>query len=743
MTEKGNPAVLDHDGARNEAASLAIIQEVVGDADWQDDYPDGGLTSDHDLPPEWLVDDEPPAVGHDAESELTQDEIVRTVTTQYLDDLRAHSPEDRPSPARAASELLGKVNATIAETKKRFRGATIRKLSGITSRQGAELACIYNHLVLVEGAERSGRDTALMVMYDEDDRRWVSVSDTSSRLTRWLRDLHYLTGEKWLKETVAAVRDLVPMKRLSATRDEMYFANCIYNYATKERREYSPDTVFLSRMSVALPETEPELPVIRHGRQRLGCTSAKTCNTYGCCVWDPKSWMEETMGSEELANAMWHVTGAALRPAVVWRKAVLLEGEGQNGKGTVIVMIRNVVGSENTSSVDLGAFGSDFGLEDLIGKQVNLSDESDTEDFLKRSAKLKQITSLDPVQINRKGKSVIMYTPRIFLVFSLNKLPLFGDKSTAMYDRLYRVPFNQRFTDDGMKMPEIKDDYLERPEVLEWVAYYVTVTLPAYYRLPVTKAITAASEDLRESTDNTVAWWAEMGEEFRGEFIPFDVAYHLYRAWMRAHRPSSHPVNLTSEWMNKLAALAEDKWLDRRHDGPRRERVKYQIHMWFLDLHGTNPEDARLLENYVSREEIGSGDRLRTIYHGPVELAAWRYGEAQVSGRHFTRPTRVTGLVRRITWEAVEASSRKRADLALKNIRIAANHWDSSLIGVATYLTAVANSGQSMPPAPSEDFPESMLRKQSKSEVASRQLASGERPDDGALHTMVRDSQRG
>lgn len=70
MTEKGNPAVLDHDGTRNEAASPAIVQEVVGDADWQDDYPDGGLTSDHDLPPEWLVDDEPHAVGKDSERGL-------------------------------------------------------------------------------------------------------------------------------------------------------------------------------------------------------------------------------------------------------------------------------------------------------------------------------------------------------------------------------------------------------------------------------------------------------------------------------------------------------------------------------------------------------------------------------------------------------------------------------------------------------------------------------------------------
>lgn len=719
------------------------MQEVVGDADWRDDYPDGGLTSDNDLPPEWLVDDEPSAVGHDAESEPTQDEVVRSVTTQYLEDLRARAPEDLPAPSQAASELLGKVNATISETKKHFKHATVRKLSGITSRQGAELACVYHHLALIEGAEGSGRDTALMVMYDEDDRRWVSVSDASSRLTRWLRDLHYLAGEKWIKETVAAVRDLVPLKRLASARDEMYFENCIYNYATGQRREYSPDTVFLSRMAVALPETEPALPVIRHGLQRLpGCTSAKTCSTYGCCVWDPVSWMEETMGSEELATVMWHVIGAALRPAVVWRKAVIMEGEGQNGKGTVIDLIRNVVGSENASSVDLGAFGLRFGMEHLIGKQVNLSDESDTEEFVKRSAAFKQITSLDPVQIDRKGISPIMWAPRIFLVFSLNKFPVFKDKSKALYDRLYRVPFNQRFTDDGMKMPEIKDDYLHRSEVLEWVAYYVTVTLPTYYRLPVTETITAATEDLRESTDNMVAWWAEMGEEFKGEFIPFEVAHQLYKAWMKAHRQSSRTENLTSEWMNKLAALAEDKWLDRRHDGPRRERVKYQIHTWFLDLHGTDPEDARLLENYVSREETGSGDHRRTIYHGPVDLAAWRYGEAQVSGRHSTRPARAPGLIRRTTWEAVEASPRQRKDQALKDIRIAANSWAPNVIGLTPYLTAVADSGQHNPPLPSEPFPESMLRKQSKSELASSQLGRGRRPDDTALREMVRESQR-
>ncbi|WP_290198307.1 DNA primase family protein [Corynebacterium guangdongense] len=740
---------MDHDGAEDEAASASIVAEAIDDADWLDgdddwriDYPNGGSFVDEGLP-DWITDDEPPAVGCGAKSELTQGELVRSITTAYLDKLRALAPADRPAPAQAATELLVRFNASIKEARRSSQHATFNKLSEITPRQGAELACVYHHLVLVEGAERSGRDTALMVMYDEDDRRWLSVSGTSSRLTRWLRDLHYLASEKWIKETVAVVRDIVPLQRPESNCDEMYFANCIYDYETGQRGEYSPDTVFLSRMATALPESEPALPVIRHGRQRLGCTSPETCETYGCCVWDPVSWMHETMGSEELATVMWHVIGAALRPGVLWRKAVIMEGEGQNGKGTVIDLIRNLVGVANASSVDMGAFGSRFGLEDLVGKQVNLSDESDTGEFLKRSANFKQVTSLDPVQIERKYQSPIMYKPRIFLVFSLNKFPVFKDKSTALYDRLYRVPFNQRFTDDGMKMPEIKDDYLQRPEVLEWIAYYVTVKMPTYYRLPVTESITAASEDLREATDNTVAWWAETGEEFRGDFIPFEVAHELYKAWLKAHRQSSRPENLTSEWKDKLASLAGEEWLDLRQDDRKRERKRYVVDAWFLDVHGSDPGDARLLETYVSKEVIGSDDNRRTMYYGPEVLVAWRYGQGQVSGRHYTRPQRAPGLIRRITWEAVQASPIKRTDMALKDIRIAANNWNPLVIGLAPYLAAVAESGQASPPPPSTSLPPSLLREPSKRDLALRLLGSGGRPDDDALAEVIRGSRCG
>lgn len=43
MTEKGNPAVLDHDGIENEAASTATLSESAEKADGQNDCPSRGL----------------------------------------------------------------------------------------------------------------------------------------------------------------------------------------------------------------------------------------------------------------------------------------------------------------------------------------------------------------------------------------------------------------------------------------------------------------------------------------------------------------------------------------------------------------------------------------------------------------------------------------------------------------------------------------------------------------------------
>lgn len=46
MTTKGNPAVLDHDGIENEAASTSILPESPENADGQNDRFSHALTSD-------------------------------------------------------------------------------------------------------------------------------------------------------------------------------------------------------------------------------------------------------------------------------------------------------------------------------------------------------------------------------------------------------------------------------------------------------------------------------------------------------------------------------------------------------------------------------------------------------------------------------------------------------------------------------------------------------------------------
>src|SRR5699024_1344545 len=65
-------------------------------------------------------------------------------------------------------------------------------------------------------------------------------------------------------------------------------------------------------------------------------------------------------------------------------------GAGANGKSTLFDILAQLVGIQNVASVPLSNFNSEFGLEPLIGKKLNLATESDVDAF--KTGKLKAIT---------------------------------------------------------------------------------------------------------------------------------------------------------------------------------------------------------------------------------------------------------------------------------------------------------------------------------------------------------------
>lgn len=124
----------------------------------------------------------------------------------------------------------------------------------------------------------------------------------------------------------------------------------------------------------------------------------------------------------------------------------VLLGSGSNGKSTFIAALRNVLGKENVSSLDLNVIGKPFQTGRLLGKLANLGDDISNE-FLKGDliATFKKIVTGEWVYTDVKNAEGFEFKPYCTLVFSANEMPSLGDSSEGMMRRLFPIPFDATF----------------------------------------------------------------------------------------------------------------------------------------------------------------------------------------------------------------------------------------------------------------------------------------------------------
>lgn len=233
--------------------------------------------------------------------------------------------------------------------------------------------------------------------------------------------------------------------------------NGIFDYKVHKLTPFTPDKIFLSKCPVDYV---------------IGAANPVLHNPKDGTYWNIEDWMKELGGSPEKTELLWQITGAVIRPCVAWNKfAVLYAEDGNNGKGTLCDLMRNLCGRRNCASISMSSFAKEFMLELLIGVSAVITDENPVGAFLDDSASLKAVATNDTLMINRKNEKPISYKFRGFTVQCVNEIPRVKDKSDSFYRRLLCVPFENCFT--GAERKYIKQDYIARKEVLEYVLYRV------------------------------------------------------------------------------------------------------------------------------------------------------------------------------------------------------------------------------------------------------------------------------
>jgi|SRR5208282_5416871 len=158
-----------------------------------------------------------------------------------------------------------------------------------------------------------------------------------------------------------------------------------------------------------------------------------------------KKFISEILYSEDIATIQ-EFSGYILWRDYPAQKALLLAGDGSNGKSTYINLLKTMLGITNVSSRGLQELEVNrFAKADLFGKLANLY--ADLPDTALRSVGIfKMLTGGDPITAEHKFKNPFNYINYAKLIFSTNRIPeVTDDDSTAFFRRWITITFPHTF----------------------------------------------------------------------------------------------------------------------------------------------------------------------------------------------------------------------------------------------------------------------------------------------------------
>lgn len=449
----------------------------------------------------------------------TKDDIVYNVTKAYLSKL---DRSNLPGLEQLKGELL---QATIDEFDMRNSGvpksARWKFPTELNEYQVAMLVQAVEHVCCICcGGENSGPEKDLLGVYQTTGPN-AGLYDTSREtISRMIRKYNRAFKEQQIKEVVAILRENVPHVPRCQERDIIAVNNGLFDYRTKTLHDFSPDKVYLAKCRVDYVSA-PMLPTIH--------------NDVDGTDWDVETWISELTDDPEIAQLIWEILGAIVRPYVSWDKSAwFYSTSGSNGKGSLCTLMRNLCGSGSYASISILDFGKEFALEPLTRATAIIVDENDVGVFIDRAANLKAIVTHDVFTINPKLKTPFDYRFYGFMVQCLNEFPRIKDKSDSFYRRQLFIPFDKCFT--GRERKYIKDDYLARPDVLEYVLHKVLHTY--YYELSEPQACKAVLRVYKEFNDPVRQFAEEILPQCKWDLIPFRFLYDLYKSWFKRNSPS-------------------------------------------------------------------------------------------------------------------------------------------------------------------------------------------------------------
>lgn len=255
---------------------------------------------------------------------------------------------------------------------------------------------------------------------------------------------------------------------------------------------------------------------------------------------DVESWFQ-SLGDSEMVLSILEVIQRACIPLAKHNKMCLFYNTyGNNGKGTICQLIRNLIGIDYVVSIQLSEFSEQFGLANLPKATAIVCDENDM-GYIKGMANLKAVITGDSVTIKQKYQTAFDFSFSGLVLECVNELPRVDDKTKSFERRLHIIPFTASFTSNERKY--IKEQFIYMDCVKKYILKKVLVDMEYRESFTETSLTKSALSEYRLYSNSVYAFLEEILPRCKWNLLPAtDFLYEIYKVWYRKTVPSGKVI---------------------------------------------------------------------------------------------------------------------------------------------------------------------------------------------------------
>jgi putative DNA primase/helicase len=253
-----------------------------------------------------------------------------------------------------------------------------------------------------------------------------------------------------------------------------------------------------------------------------------------------QQFVGEVVEPAKIETVQEYVGYALHRGAMPHAKALLLVGSGKNGKTTFLNVVRELLGSEQTTSKPVHKFDEENHVADLYGSVANIDADLSQGSLSSRGiATFKRVVGGDSVDGRKLYEDAFTFKPTAKHLYACNQVPdvskYVSDDDIAFWRRWIVVQFPNYFTeeqrDPSLERKLTKDENLSA--VLNWA-------IDGWGKLRDNGGFTNA--DNHDETRRRWQSWGESVDRFIADCVERDEdasrlttgeAFDRYRAWCR------------------------------------------------------------------------------------------------------------------------------------------------------------------------------------------------------------------